>query len=139
MIERILVAYDESAEAERALQMAIDLSRALGADLKVVTVVEPLPSYFSYAPSAKYAENWKSEQQTRCSVLQGHARETLRTSGVYPDAELIPGDEVATIIESAKKYRADLIVLGMKKHALVHGHTGQHVAEMAPCSVLGVR
>jgi len=139
MIERILVGYDESPEAERALQMAIDLSRALCADLKVVTVVEPLPSYLSYAPSARFAEDWKSEQKTRCSVLQSHAQEQLRTSGVYPDAELVPGTEIATIIESAKKFRADLLILGMKKHALLHGHTGQHVAEMAPCSVLGVR
>ena len=139
MIERILVAYDESPEAERALQMAIELTRALNADLKVITVAEPLPAYYSYAPSAKFAEDWKSKQENRCSVLQGHAREQLRTSGVYPDAELVPGDEVATIIESAKKFRADLLILGMKKHALLHGHTGKDVAEMAPCSVMGVR
>src|SRR3974377_1971814 len=112
MIERILVAYDESQEAERALKMAIDLSRALGADLKVITVVEPIPSYFTFAPSATFAMNWQNTQQSRCSVLQRNACKQLRPSGVYPDAELIPGDEVDTIIECAKKYRADLLVVG---------------------------
>jgi nucleotide-binding universal stress UspA family protein len=139
MIERILVAYDESPEAERALEMAIDLSRALEADLKVITVVEPLPSYYTFAPSAIFAMKWQSAQQSRCCVLQRHACKQLRTSGVYPDAEVIPGDEVDTIIECAKKYRADLLIVGMKKHTLLPGSTGQHLAERAPCSVLGVR
>jgi nucleotide-binding universal stress UspA family protein len=139
MIERILVAYDESREAERALKVAIDLSRALEADLKVITVVEPLPAYFSFEPSARLASHWKNQQQTRCSVLQRHARQQLSTSGVFPDAELIPGDEVGTILECARKYRADLLILGMKKHTLLSGHTGQNLAEKAPCSVLGVR
>jgi nucleotide-binding universal stress UspA family protein len=139
MIERILVAYDGSQEAERALKTAIDLSRALSADLKVVTVVEPLPSYFTFAPSAAFAMNWKNEQQTRYSVLQSRACYQLRTSGVYPDAELVSGDEVGTIVECARRYRADLLILGMRKHRLLSGHTGHHVAERAPCSVLGVR
>jgi nucleotide-binding universal stress UspA family protein len=139
MIERILVAYDESREAGRALKMAIDLCRALGADLKVVTILEPLPSYLSFAPSASFAMNWQNEQQTRCSVLQRHARQQLSRSGVYPDGELIPGDEVNSIIECAKRYRADLLILGMRMHTLLSGHTGRRVAEQAPCSVLGVR
>ncbi|KAA6457843.1 universal stress protein [Acidobacteria bacterium AB60] len=139
MIERILVAYDESQEAERALKTGIDLCRALGADLKVVTVAEPLPSYYSFAPSATFALHWKEEQANRCSVLQRRARVALARSGVYPDAEVVPGDEVGTIVACAKRFRADLLILGLRRHARMSGHTGQHVAEMAPCSVLGVR
>jgi nucleotide-binding universal stress UspA family protein len=139
MIERILVAYDDSREADRALKTTIDLCRALGADLKVITVVEPVPSYLSFAPSARFAMNWQNEQQSRCSVLQRHARQQMTRSGVYPDAELIPGDEVSTILECAKKYRADLLILGMGMHSLLSGDTGRRLAEQAPCSVLGVR
>jgi nucleotide-binding universal stress UspA family protein len=123
MIERILVAYDESQQAERALKVAIDLCRALGADLKVVTVVEPTPSYLSFAPSAKFALHWRQEQHARCSVLQRHASRQLSSSGVYPDLELVPGDEVGTIVACAKKYRARSADPGNEKaHALVGAH-----------------
>ena len=63
----------------------------------------------------------------------------FRAVEIYGSAELIPGDEVGTIIACAKKYRADLLILGMRKHWLLSGRSGQHLAEKAPCSVLGVR
>jgi nucleotide-binding universal stress UspA family protein len=55
MFQKIMVAYDESLEAGKALEVAIELARALGAELKVVTVLEPLPAYFSFAVSAVLA------------------------------------------------------------------------------------
>ena len=139
MIERILVAYDESKEAARALRTGIDLCRALGADLKVVTVVKPLPAYFSFAPSARFADDWLQEQQTRCSGLQRHARQQLTASGVYPDAELICGDEVSVIVDCAKKYRADLLIVAIREHSVRSAHMREDVTEQAPCSVMEVR
>lgn len=139
MFQRIMVAYDESWEAAKALQVAIDLARVLGAELKVVTVIEPLPSYFSFAPSAVLAVNWKDEQKARYTTLEEQARREAAAAGLHFDTELIQGDEVGTIIECANKYRSDLLVLGMRKHTLLMGHTGQDVAERSPCALLGVR
>jgi nucleotide-binding universal stress UspA family protein len=139
MVAYIMVAYDESPEAAKALQVSIEMARALGAELKVVTVLEPLPSYFSFAPSAEIAVNWRDKQQARYSDLQEKARQEAATAGLHFDTELVHGDEVGTIIECAKKYRADLLILGMRKHTLLMGHTGQDVAERSPCALLGVR
>jgi nucleotide-binding universal stress UspA family protein len=139
MFQRIMVAYDESLEAERALRVAIELAKAFGAELKVVTVFEPLPTYFSFAVSATYAADWKDEKQARYIALQEQARQQAYLAGLHLDTELIHGDEVGTIIECAKKYRADLLVLGMRKHTILTGHTGQEVVERSPCALLGVR
>lgn len=139
MFRRIMVAYDESTEAERALRVAIELARTLGAELKVVTVLEPLPAYFSFVVSAAYAADWKDEKQARYSALQEQARQQAFLAGLHLDTELIHGDEVGTIIECAKKYQADLLVLGMRKHTILMGHTGQDVAERSPCAILGAR
>ncbi len=139
MFQRIMVAYDESREADKAFQVAIELAKALGAELKVVTVLEPLPSYFSFATSAVMAVNWKDEQQARYTALQEEARRQAAAAGLHFDTELIHGDEVGTIIECARKYQSDLLVLGMRKHTLLMGHTGQDVAERSPCALLGVR
>ncbi|MDX6462072.1 MAG: hypothetical protein QOE55_5769 [Acidobacteriaceae bacterium] len=43
MFHKIMVAYDESSEAARALRDSIYLAKALSAELSVVTVLEPIP------------------------------------------------------------------------------------------------
>ena len=48
MFHKIVVVYDDSHEADRALDVAIELTRALQAELRIVTVLESLPNYFSW-------------------------------------------------------------------------------------------
>jgi nucleotide-binding universal stress UspA family protein len=45
MFHKIMVVYDDSLEADRALDVAINLTKALQAELSIVTVLEPLPNY----------------------------------------------------------------------------------------------
>ena len=140
MIHKIMVAYDESAEAGRALQASIELAKTLGAELTVVTVLEPLPGYYSFAVSSVPAWNRTEEKRIRYGALQAEARQQAKAAGVVFDAELINGDEVNTIVECAKRHHSDLLVLGMRKHSwLMTGHTSQDVAELAPCAVLGIK
>src|SRR5580700_10241197 len=140
MIHKIMVAYDESAEAGRALQASIELAKTLGAELSVVTVLEPLPGYYSFAVSSVPAWNWTEEKRVRYSALQAEARQQAKAAGIVLDAELISGDEVGSIVKCAKRHNADLLVLGMRKHSwLMTGHTAQDIAERAPCAVLGIK
>jgi nucleotide-binding universal stress UspA family protein len=140
MFHKIMVAYDESSEAARALRASIDLAKALSAELSVVTVLEPLPGYYSFAISSVPASNWIEEKRARYSALQAEARQQAKAAGVVLDAELISGDEVDSIIKCAKSHHSDLLVLGMRKHnLLVAGHTAQNIAERAPCAVLGIK
>jgi len=140
MIHKIMVAYDESAEAGRALQVSIELAKTLGAELSVITVLEPLPGYYSFATSVVPAWNWAEEKRVRYNALQAGARQQANASGIVFDAEPINGDEVNTIVECAKRHHSDLLVLGMRKHGwLMTGHTSQDIAERAPCAVLGIK
>ena len=140
MIHKIMVAYDESAEAGRALQASIELAKTLGAELTVVTVLEPLPGYYSFAASVVPAWNWTEEKRVRYSALQAEARQQAQAAGIVLDADLISGDEVGSIVKCARRHHADLLVLGMRKHSwLMTGHTAQDIAERAPCAVLGIK
>ena len=58
MFHKIVVVYDDSPEADRALDVAIELTGALQAELRIVTVLEPLPNYFSSDVSPLPAEQW---------------------------------------------------------------------------------
>jgi nucleotide-binding universal stress UspA family protein len=140
MFHKIMVAYDESSEAARALGESIYLAKALSAELSVVTVLEPLPGYYSFAINSVPASNWTEEKRARYSALQAEARQQAKAAGVVLDAELISGDEVDSIIKCAKSHHSDLLVLGMRKHNwLVADHTAQNIAERAPCAVLGIK
>jgi len=140
MFHKIMVAYDESPEAGRALPASIELAKVLGAELSVVTVLEPLPIYYSFATIAAPAIHWTEEKRTKYSALQAEARQEALAEGIVLDAELISGDEVGSIVECAKRHHSDLLVLGMRQHSwLIAGHTAQDVAERAPCAVLGIK
>lgn len=138
MLDRILAAIDQSQEGARALRLAIELAHEIGADLKVIIVLKPLPASFSFAVSAVFTHIWKRAQLQKCTALQSQARQQMAKAGLYPDAELVTGNEVHTILRSAKHYQADLIVMGMRKHAIVTDRTTQDVAERSRCAVLGV-
>jgi len=140
MFHKIMVAYDESSEAGRALRASIELAKTLSAELSVVTVLEPIPGYYSFAVSAVPAFNWTEEKRVRYSALQDKARQQAKTAGVVLDAALVSGDEVGTIVDCAKKHHSDLLVLGMRKHGwLMAGHTAKDLTERAPCALLGIR
>ncbi len=138
MLDRILAAIDQSREGARALRLAIELAHEIGADLKVIVVLKPLPACFSFAVSAIFAHIWKQAQLQKCNALHGQAKQQMAKAGLYPDAELVTGDEVHTILKSAKQYQADLIVMGMRNRTIVTDRTTQDVSERSPCAVLGV-
>ena len=55
MFKKIAVAYNESAEASRALAQAIHLAKSLGAGLGAITVLEELQPYAAYAAAADFS------------------------------------------------------------------------------------
>jgi len=138
MLDRILAAIDPSREGARALQLAIELAREIGADLKVIVVLKPVPACFSFAVSAVFAQVWKHAQMQKCSALHSHAKQQMAKARLYPDAELVTGSEVHSILRCAKQFQADLIVMGMRNRTIVTDRTAQDVAERSPCAVLGV-
>ena len=136
MFHKIMVAYDGSPEASRALQVAIDLARATGADLGLVTVLEPLPSYYSFAASAASVLDWRENSRARCLQLQARARRRAAAAGLYLDTDLITGNKVGGILECTRRYQSDLLVVGMRKHSWLRDGTAKVRTEYPPCALL---
>ena len=80
MLDRILAAVDDSTEGARALRLAIELAREIGADLKVIIVLKPLPACFSFAVSAVFAGIWRQAQLQKCNALQIQAKQQMAES-----------------------------------------------------------
>ena len=104
----ILVALDGSADADRALEQAVELARDQHARLTLVTVVPPLSGLAAMTPSA-------GEQAI--ATRRGHEQLLREATDRMPEdigvtTLLLDGHPARRIIESAREHGHDLIVMG---------------------------
>ena len=94
---KLLLATDGSAAAERAIREAVRIARVDGADVLVVSVV---------TGTQRFATNTNALQDLeRASAILGEA-------GVAAQAKLLKGDPAEAILEAARHFRPDLVVMG---------------------------
>jgi len=143
-IRRILHASDFSPASRAALSTAIDLARAQRATVLVVHVLSIVPPFLGegYVPPKVWDEIEEGQRrgaQTQLDRLVARARRT----GVRVKGLLVLGNPYLDIARTARRQRADLIVMG------THGRTGltrallgsvaDRVLRTAHCPVLTVR
>lgn len=143
MFQRIVVAYNESPEAERALASAIQLARTLNAELQTITLLAALPAYTAFAVAADSAlpRVLKEDQLRFYEDLQKKARERARNHGIELISTLVEGHGVEVIVDFLRAQKADLLVIGLHQRDLLVARlwsTVYELAQDAPCSVLGV-
>ena len=119
MYQHILVPVDGSATSERALQEALRLGQQQGAQLELVHVLADirLMDANSYINYAEMKETMKNSGKKILAKAQTVAQE----AGMAADMKLLDanGERIANvIIEEARRWPADLIVIG------THGRSG---------------
>jgi len=139
MYKRILLAYDGSEGAERALAAGIELAKLCGAEL-VALAVEELPRFSGTIDEVREEKEFANQQFSR--LLDG-AQAQSRAAGVKLQTLIRPGHPAQTIAEVAKEGRFNLILVGHSGlsgvWAAFLGTTAEKVSRHAPCSVLIVR
>lgn len=143
MYKKILLALDESKEAKGALQSAIELTKQLGAELRIVTVGEPLPAYAAFMDAEMPGARLKllEERNAFYCDLQKRAIEAALKAGIHAQGVVIEGDEVQAIVDDIIAWGADLLVIGRRHHNTMSrfwGGTVHNIAEKARCSILAV-
>jgi nucleotide-binding universal stress UspA family protein len=137
MFKKILVAYDGSKGAERALHMAIQLAREQEAELWVLSVAEHLPRF--PATIAETDEALHRDEQALTSV-QHKAHMLASEEEVVGQMITRAGHAGQAIIQAATEGHVNLLVLGRSGHSEVWGRfmgsTADKVSRHAPCSVL---
>jgi nucleotide-binding universal stress UspA family protein len=128
---RILVGYDGSEAAKRALGVA---ARLAGNDGPVV-VANVSPALQFGLPNPV----WIDEQEP----LLDEASAILREAGVAEPTTMRPlGDPVDGLVAAAKEANADVLVVGSRGHGaagrFIAGSVSVGVARRAPCDVLVV-
>jgi nucleotide-binding universal stress UspA family protein len=134
-IQTIIVGYDETEPARRALERAAQLARAFGAKLVVTSVA---PTLLGTGRTAGPIDPTDTPGDHREQLV--HAREALAELSLQ--AEFVPalGDPAHTIVELAEDRQADLIVVGTREPSVLERLLGQSVsgsvARHTRCDVL---
>src|SRR5580692_3807698 len=96
MFRRIVAAYNESSQSQRALDTAIRLAASLRAELLTVTAAEALPSYTAFAAVADpgLPRELKQDRFRVYEELQQKARVQVQGHGIELENHLIEGQPV---------------------------------------------
>jgi nucleotide-binding universal stress UspA family protein len=142
MFQKLVVAYNESPESERALASAIRLAKSLNAELQTVTVMADLPAYTAYAEiDSSISRLLEDDRLMFYEQLKDKARKFATSHGIEIHSHLIEGRQVESIVDFLRQQKADLLVLGLHQRDLYISRlwsTVYELAQEAPCSVLGV-
>jgi len=145
MYQRILVPVDGSDTSKRGLQEAIRLSKALGGHLRLVHIVDDSPLALNPEAGVAAAPLVQDFAEGGKEILE-EARKLASVAGVNTEVSLhenFSGRVADLIVDEAKKWRAELIVMGTHgygglKHAVL-GSAAEAVLHASDVPVLLVR
>jgi nucleotide-binding universal stress UspA family protein len=136
MFKRILCAVDFSADSLEAFRAAADMARLHAASLHLLHVIEAQP-----VMPAGVEIRIIDEANAALEKLLASAGSSL--DGLALTTEVTNGLASVEIVEHARQWKPDLVVLGSKGitslEEIIVGSTAENVLKEAPCSVLIVR
>ena len=134
--KRILCAVDFSPDSLAAFHVAVETARLYSGSLHIFHVIDAQP-----AVPPQVEIRIVEEANAAMEKLVASAESSL--DGLAFTTEVTRGQAFVEIVERAREWRADLIVLGSKGitslEEIIIGGTAENVMKEAPCSVLVVR
>jgi nucleotide-binding universal stress UspA family protein len=145
VFKSIVVGTDGSDTANQAVRQAVDLAKAIGAVVELVSAYEPVPAQRLQEERRNAPEDvqWAISPREDVDATLEEAAAVARAAGVTATAYPRQGDPADAILDVAEEREADLIVVGNKgmtgaKRFLL-GSVPNKVSHHAPCSVLIIR
>lgn len=144
MYQKILVPVDGSFTSSLALQEAIRLAKQLGARLELVHVYEDAiylvdENYFNYEELQKTIHSCGEKILVSAAGIVSAADVPVETRLIQSNNERI----ASILVEEAKRWQAELIVIGTHGHSgfsrLLLGSVAEGVARSASVPVLLIR
>jgi nucleotide-binding universal stress UspA family protein len=145
-MQQIIVAYDGTESAKRALERAADLAKAFDAEVIVTSVASLLHSgpratqqYDLHSPSGSDPEIQRDSLADHQAEL-ADATAFFAERGIEAEPVAVSGDPASAIVALAERRKADLVVVGTREAGLaervVRHSVSQQVARKVHCDVL---
>jgi nucleotide-binding universal stress UspA family protein len=141
-IHRILLPIDFSPGSQAAVDLGLQIGRALGAAVTVLHAYVAPNALVALVPGASVETDQQHERDMLARQLETIAAE-LRASGVTEThTMLVVGPPKQTIVEQARAGHFDLVVMGTHGRTglsrLLLGSVAEHVVRHAECPVATV-
>ena len=139
---RILLAVDLTDDSRAIGARACELASALGAEIEILHVVEPLPLMVADAPEVMAPAMLQTQDEIVRAVRVRLAALASELGLPESAASVELGNTQLVIVRAARERGADLIVLGAhERHglSLLVDFTEDAVLHKSPCDVLAVR
>ena len=132
-MRRILVGFDDSDAARRALDRGIAVARERNARLVVLSVFEmPLdPQVDRFFGTLDDIADWEGKPLApppELVGLLGEARDQVEAAGLHADFMWAAGEPGRAIVDAARDAKAEAVVLGEHHHGFLAGLFGADVA-----------
>jgi len=138
-IRRILLATDLSAASEGATLQALDLAHDLGAELLIVSVIDPGSLRLPGGRFGVRVDQVRTSREAAAQELVSRGR----SAGVRVRFLIWEGDPGDSIVDAAQSEQVDIVVVGSHGRGSVGrffiGSVSDFVVRHAPCPVLVVR
>jgi len=139
---KILVAVDFSPHSAKALELAIGLAKTFGGRIHLLHAYHLPPLVGMPDEIVIPPDFWTGVRDAAARKLDKSAQK-VKAAGVPVETHLVEFAPSDAIIETARKTKADLIVMGTRgltglKHALL-GSVAERTLRLAPCPVLAVK
>jgi nucleotide-binding universal stress UspA family protein len=145
MYRSIVVGTDGSETAAEAVRQAIELAKAVGAEMHVVSAYNPVPEAElrrQRQDAPQDIQHSINPRQEADAALEA-ARERVEQGGVTVHAHSQQGDPANAILDVAEDEGADLIVVGNRgmtgASRFLLGSVPNKISHHAPCSVMIIR
>jgi nucleotide-binding universal stress UspA family protein len=122
-MKTIVLGYDETPAAERALERAAELAKAFGSSVIVTSVAQVAPS----GPRGSGPID-PTDPPERHNEQLNHAKAKLHDKGIEAETVAGFGEPAKSITELAEAKKADLIVVGTRELGWLERALGQSVS-----------
>ena len=145
MFGSIVVGTDGSETANEAVRQAVDLAKAVGAKVQIVSAYEPVSGQRirEERQAAPDDVQWSINPREDVDSTLNDAAEVAEEAGVTVERFARQGDPADAILDVAEETKADLIIVGNKgmtgARRFLLGSVPNKVSHHAPCSVLIIR
>ena len=146
---KILLGIDDSKCSEQALETLMKQYKAAETEVLVLHAIESvklMPPSYSYGLGPAFAQDYTTilqEWRRQGTELAARAVDRLRTAGFTSTAHVGEGDARELILDWAKNWHPDVILLGSHGRRgldrLLLGSVAEFITHHAPCSVEIVR
>jgi len=137
-MNKLLVAFDGSKQAQKAFEMALDIATKYKAKLIVLSVARP--------PEPPVAVEMEAVLESATEHYEGHfkrMKELAQALGIEAKFEVRVGHPAEQIVHVANEERADAIVMGHRGESFLQkwllGSVAKRVMSYASCTVIVVR